>query len=200
MDATTIIKSKPTIQKFMESRDKILMHNHYKNRMINEEGIMYPNFPRKCVEWLISIQDNIKNYSVYEYGAEAAVAWWRKKSDDYTGLTASEGAAKAMNCRHRWDEDRYVGDILSAGIKAPTEEKLYDIIIINGKWRDECIIPALQRIKKGGYIIINNYHQNKTEFRPAYWQLTTPLLEKQPVVIFHDENSDARTAVFQVVN
>lgn len=175
-------------------QDKIVPHERYKNRLVNETGLMYPNFTQRCIEWLLSLQSSIKNYSVYEYGTEISSEWWKSVANDYTGITANEHSAQIMGCNYHFDMDNYVNHITN-------EKKLYDLIIINGKWRDDCIVPALQRIKKGGYIIINNYHQERTDYRPSYWQLTTPLLEQHPVVIFHDEksNTNNRTAIWQIV-
>ena len=167
-------------------------HPVYKDRLITQEGQILPNFTRKCVEWLIGLTPSLKNFSVYEYGAEVALSWWIKHANTYTGITTNEQVGKLLDCYYKWDQDGYVNHI--------TEENTqYDIIIINGKWRDECIVPELQRIKKGGYIIINNYHQERTDYRPNYWQLTTPLMDKHPIVIFHDEksNTNNRTSIWQ---
>lgn len=175
-------------------KDKIHRHTAYKNRLVNEDGLMFPNFTQGCVEWLIKLGPSLKNFSVYEWGAEAASSWWKERSNDYTGVTTSEGAAKLMDCVYRWDMDNYVEHITQ-------DDKLYDVIIINGRWRDECTVQALQRVRKGGYIIINNYCQEGTEFKPMYWEMTTNILDRYPVVIFHDEisNTNNRTAIWQIV-
>lgn len=171
---------------------QIFTHEKYTDRFIDENGSLFPNFTKPCIEWLLKSQLN--TFQVYEYGAEASIKWWKQKSKNYVGITNNERLSQLLECRYHFDMDNYVNDL----IKNYDE---YDLIVINGRWRDACIISAIQRIKKGGYILINNYHQEKTDYRPSYWELTTPVLEKYPMVIFHDESkvTNNRTAIWQII-
>ena len=171
---------------------KIFIHKEYKGRFVDKEGLFFPNFTKPCIEWLLKVQLN--NFNIYEYGAEASAKWWRLSCKNYVGITNNERLSQLLECKYHFDMDNYVNDLVK------TNEE-YDLIVINGRWRDACIISAIQRIKNGGYILINNYHQERTDYRPSYWELTTPILEKYPMVIFHDENKETnnRTAIWQII-
>ncbi|HLB40764.1 MAG TPA: hypothetical protein VJJ83_03160, partial [Candidatus Babeliales bacterium] len=91
------------------------------------------------------------------------------------GLTA----ANLMN--HGGENSPYVRAIFET-------KKLYDCIIIDGMHRRACIAAALQKIKPGGHIIINNMNRTTLGIndRPAL-----ALLAPYPHFSFVDNNPES---------
>ena len=50
---------------------------------------------------------------------------------------------------HRDDEASYVNSILEQG-------KLFEIIVVDGNWRYECVVEAIKSLKDGGMIVLDN--------------------------------------------
>lgn len=156
-----------------------------------EFNLMAPWYTLPCLEWLKS--RDFKHLKVFEYGAGDSTLWWRKQNNCIAVDTNFEWANKSSSF-YEFDKEQYLKSISSF---AP-----YDIIIIDGEpveWRDDCAEYALKCIKKGGFIIADNYHQNSCDLPPSRWIKTDKTLEGHPRVVFSQPgHDDWSTAVWQI--
>lgn len=128
-----------------------------------ENGICLPWFYPSSLEFIKTI---IKpDWRVFEYGSGAGTYWWslfveeilaveheKLYYDSVRDLLTKKGAENAgviFREMQRGIDSDYVRSILE-------REYQYDCIIIDGRQRSRCSRYALRKIKKGGYIILDN--------------------------------------------
>lgn len=143
-----------------------------------------------CLEWLNTL--NLKNMSIFEYGCGISTSWWKDKVKKCSGV----------DNQTKWSNGCFV-PLLNDGITI--DEKLYleaclgdkyDIIIVDGIFRDECTEYALKSIKNGGYLIFDNWDQPTVGIQ---WDKTKELLKDYHSIIYKEPNHiDWKTAVFQI--
>lgn len=125
-------------------------------RNFDEElNLIYPwytsPFLKKLSDW------DLSNWYVFEYGAGDSTIWWKKKSRKVISVDNNEIWSQKTESYYSNDKETYINFP-----KQFINESLFDCIIIDGEpvsWRDDCIIPALDCLKNGGILIIDNYKQ-----------------------------------------
>jgi|HubBroStandDraft_2_1064218.scaffolds.fasta_scaffold00002_23 hypothetical protein len=135
-------------------------------------GLIAPWFTKPFLEELYTW--DLRTKRVFEYGCGHSTIWW----------TTQVMELIAVDCDERWTEDIYrelafnviqganvvtlkcrpviAGEVelKSRYVNAIYEEEgQFDIIVIDGSYRDECIAAALTKIKDGGIIICDNWDQ-----------------------------------------
>lgn len=109
---------------------------------------------------------DLKNKKVFEYGVGQSTIWWASKCKWVYGVDSNEEWVKAMHdavisnsvIAHIPVKDIYISSLrISRGI---------DIVVVDGDYRDECVRHAVQTLKKGSKVIIDNWIQ------PSVWVAT----------------------------
>lgn len=148
-------------------------------------SIPYPWYTRPCLEFMEKMDFRFKR--VWEYGVGDSTAWYRAKGaycvgvdNDLDWCLKTSGAF----CKPHYPE--YCNKILEAGF--------FDIVIIDGAWRDLCTEFALKQLKPGGLLIIDNYKQKTADLE--HWPLTEKLIEGMDVKYFKEpDHIDWQTIV-----
>lgn len=149
-----------------------------------ETNLTMPWYTIGCLEWLIEI--DLSNFSVFEYGCGLSSIWWKNRCKYWDGVDSNSN----------WSNGGRVIQEQEPYIKACIGNR-YDIIVIDGIFRDECTEHALKSIKNNGYIIIDNWEQETTDTSGDYWNKTKKLLEKYEQRIYKEPTHvDWKTAVF----
>ena len=149
-----------------------------------KNNLVMPWYTIGCLEWLITL--DLNKMSVYEYGCGRSSLWWQKESKYWNGIdddkTWSNGGKVTQ------DKKEYLESSLNYN---------YDIIIIDGIYRDECTEYALKSLNKNGYLIYDNWEQQSTETFGDYWNRTKKLLKSFDCTVHKQpEHIDWKTAVF----
>ena len=153
---------------------------------------MAPEYTLDCLEWLKG--KDLSSFSVFEFGAGDSTNWWRYYVKQVDTVEMDLKKSRQFGAMWNIGPVNYLYSIFSKN-----KEK-YDLVIINGDLRDQCTSMALQKIKKGGYIIINNFHQDSAGFPVKYWADTNDLLAHYPQVVFHEKgHEDFKTSIWQIV-
>ena len=130
-----------------------LIPNEWRYRDAETKQIL-PWYTKPVVEMLIGMDLNDKR--VFEYGVGDSTAWYRSRSAKCYGVESDKGWAE--KCGVIWHNMIYPkGDYLSA-IQGG-KDFMFDIICIDGDYRDYCLAYAIQCIKEDGFIIIDNFEQ-----------------------------------------
>ena len=91
-----------------------------------------------------------------------------------------------MGAESHPDQENYV--------KSTKAGEFYDCIIVDGEWREECVVFARNYVKHGGYLIFDNYGQ--PEFTPV--EIIDALLQGWEKQVFRQYNhTNWSTAVFK---
>lgn len=148
-----------------------------------ETGLIFPWYTWPCLEWLASL--NLRAKKVWEYGAGDSTKWYRSKGAVVKGVDHDRGWLP-KGIEHKVLNPEYPEAIKNRGI--------FDIVVIDGIWRDECTGYALKALKSGGYLIIDNYHQKSVE--PNVWTKTDALIKGMEMTLYRQpRHYDWATAV-----
>lgn len=164
-------------------------------------GILFPYYTMPCLE--VIDQWDFRGKDVFEYGLGASSWWYAIRGANVHGVDdnpdyfkrVQEGAIAAnfytkMKIKLEEDSAKYVNSIYEHKI-------LFDIIIIDGEhWRDECFGPALDKIKPGGVLIVDNWCQPSV-YMPS--EVVRNEMWGRPVTIYKEpSHEDWQTAIYKI--
>lgn len=137
----------------------------------------YPWYTKPCLEWLTSIE--LEAMLIFEYGAGDSTKWYRSNGAHVNGVDSSEEWARksGSECSFTTAKNEH------AYTSAVKFQSMYDIIVVDGEYRDACTQYALRALRPGGYLIIDNYKQPSVQ---ADWPLTEKLIEGMDVKYFKE--------------
>jgi predicted O-methyltransferase YrrM len=121
-------------------------------------GLVFPWYTKSFLDELITWDLNDK--VVFEYGCGASSLWWEAKCKKLYGVENNKEYFEAVATRigavaclaHETEESKYINSIHQWGVQ-------FDIIVVDGGWRDESIPVVLEHLKPGGIIIYDNWMQ-----------------------------------------
>jgi len=131
-----------------------------KNIPVNDKNEIMPMYTYPCYEWLNSIDwtDN----KVFEYGTGYSTIWWQNKNVNYHAVEDNKQwydmIKDKTNIKHEPEYNKYSQSIYNYDFK-------FDVIVIDGIVRFDCVKPTLEKIKDDGIIIFDNtdWHKNSKE-------------------------------------
>jgi len=131
-----------------------------KNIPVNDKNEVMPMYTYPCYEWLNSIDWN--DSKVFEYGTGYSTIWWQNKNVDYHAVEDNKQwhdmIEDKTNIEYKPGHHKYIESIYKYDFK-------FDVIVIDGVVRFDCIKPALEKIKDDGIIIFDNtdWHKDSKE-------------------------------------
>jgi hypothetical protein len=155
------------------------------------DGNLYlPWYTSPCLEWLMTL--DFVGKRVFEYGLGDSTLWYRSKGAESFGVDDNiEWCLKVGSIDKGYECSKFQYEYITSVVKYT----LLDFIIIDGIYRDDCTDYALNALKPGGYLIIDNFEQPSVE---EFWPLTRKLIEGMPIVIYKEPNHyDWQTVVIQ---
>lgn len=173
-------------------------------RTYDDNGVMMPWLTRSCLEWLDSfVKPGMK---VFEYGCGSSSLWYHSRGAQLSGVDHNH---EWLFFLPQYDDDRCRSEQECIGDKKSYTECAsliygshlvdqygFDIIIIDGLYRDDCTEHALKSLKKGGYLICDNFEQPSADL--AHWPKTRELTKHLPITIYKEPgHEDWQTAVWQ---
>lgn len=151
-----------------------------------ESGLIMPWFVLPCLQWLKKV--GVEEWSVFEYGCGMSSPWWKVNSFFHTAVDHDLKWAKAFNAKWCEDEESYVKQIHGFNVNC---------VIVDGKWRFECMEEAIKVLPPQGYLIIDNW--NGEDFPNTKEALE--ILKDWECQIFKQPNhSNWQTAIFRKPN
>jgi len=158
-------------------------------RIDPSNGLIMPWYTSPCLEWLSTI--DLKGKYVFEYGLGDSSEWFIQKSAITCGVDHNLAYVPKQRGAYYMvalTEESYSGISIMRFVDS------FDIIVIDGIHRDKCTKYALQKLKHGGYLIIDNFHQKSADLE--HWPLTDKLIEGMPITIYKEPgHEDWQTAV-----
>lgn len=131
---------------------------------IDDNGLIMP--------WLVSpVLDilngmDLKDKKIFEYGCGNSTLWFRSQGAEVYGVDSN--MEWANKCHIPYENKRYFY------LRRILKNEPFDIVVIDGEFRDNCTDFALWNTKKGGMIIIDNWMQPSVP--PNEWFRTLDLL------------------------
>lgn len=153
-------------------------------RRLDDNGIIMPWYTSPCLEWLEVLDLNSRK--IFEFGAGDSTKWYKSKKAFPFGVDSNKDWVDDRAVVLCTTKDEYLLSIYDL-------EMVFDIIVIDGDYRDECTKHALNSLRSGGYLIIDNYLQPSVD---TVWTVTPKLIEGMPITIYKEPNhEDWQTAV-----
>lgn len=127
-------------------------------RPVDQEGSPLPWFSYSAIHFLNTRAST--GLRVFEYGAGHSTLWWADRcarvdacehDPEWFAEVARRVPANA-SVRLRTAQDSYVRSV--------DERGPYDVIVIDGEWRTECALVAVDALSAGGVIIWDDSHRS----------------------------------------
>ena len=127
--------------------------NSMKTRQsIDADGKPIPWYTYPIIEFLSQFDFSKKN--VFEYGSGNSTLWWAKRASSVTFAEHNpDWYARTISS---YPENVFPSLNENPQLYADSIDGNYDIIIIDGCWRDLCAKKALEHVKDDGIIIIDD--------------------------------------------
>lgn len=137
-------------------------------RTTDSKGVTMPWYTRHCCQYLDSM--DLKGKKVWEYGGGVSTLWYRSRGAEVKGVDIDPYWAKLANIGCQKEEGMYLVSIQL------TKEK-FDIICIDGHFRDKCLYVSLNSLNDDGIIIIDNWKQESAGW--PNWSFTEQVIEEE---------------------
>lgn len=156
-------------------------------RIDPENGLVEPWLTWPFMEWVKKM--DLSGKTICEFGAGRSTQWWRKKAKWVDSIEANIEwalqATKDCEANNLTNGSIYYKDIpdgmaiqyLSEYLSLIPNNRVYDIIIIDGIYRTEMIEWSIAHLKgnNGGYLFIDNLDQDFVWISPKALELVAPL-------------------------
>lgn len=164
------------------------MHPYYTNSRYQcpETGLMMPWYVQEACAFIRELP--LSEMRVFEYGIGYGTPWYKAVTRFSTGVDDSPVWARAFDIPCKEDKESYLIEI--------DKHEPFDIIVVDGAWRRDCILKAIERIKPGGFIIADNWNQPSAE---VDWGNTAEVMKEKPAHLFHEQgHPDWKTIIWQL--
>ncbi len=170
-----------------------------------ESGLILPWFTTPCLEWLK--KQDVSRWVIMEFGCGYSTIWFRRNCLIIYSVDNNASWARAMGANLKEEKEEYINQakfytstlesiVANTFKQVEGEESKFDCIVIDGAWRLECLQNSFDRVRQGGYIIIDNW--NGEDFPDTKEALE--ILKDWECQIFKQPNhSNWQTAVFRKV-
>lgn len=122
----------------------------------DKDGNPLPWYTYPAIEYLLQFDYGDKN--IFEYGCGYSSAFWASRAQTVTSIEDNQSYFERwknefhmQNLEIRWRDE---GKIYEQAIFE--DETIYDVIVIDGKRREECAQAAVQKLADGGMIILDD--------------------------------------------
>ncbi len=132
---------------------------------IAADGSPLPWYTYPAIEYCNQL--DATNLDIFEYGSGNSSLYWAHKgakvwSVEHDPVWYENMRAKSAQLCGLWlqaDRESYAASIKDVGLA-------FDIVIIDGAWRNECAAEALAHVRSGGLIILDNsdWYKDVTQF------------------------------------
>jgi len=173
-------------------------------------NLIMPWYTFPCLDFLISL--DVSQMDVYEWGGGCSTVWYSCNCKSVTTIENNKGWAKEIDeYLRKIGKSNYSIDTIevpeSANSPHPLKDRYlsyidqvskdkYDIIAIDGSYRNEAIERSIEHIKQGGHIIFDNYEQDTSGYQILP---NKDLLSKYPMQVYAQPDRPYwKTAVWRI--
>lgn len=127
-----------------------------KERMaVDAKGTELPWYTYPAIEYLSTF--DFKECEVFEFGSGNSSLFWANRARSVCSVednlewfeVVSKEKRENQIIIHRANEIGYVKSL-------PEQGKMFEIIVIDGNWRKQCVIEAIDCLKDDGMIVLDN--------------------------------------------
>lgn len=169
-----------------------------KNIPVDQDGGPLPWYTYPAIDF---IEPRLKSdFRVFEYGSGHSSLWYSRRVKEVVSVEDSKEWASEMTDRapenveivYQPDLDQYPLAVSGRGV--------FDIVVIDGQVRKDCIEPALNALEETGIVILDDFerwepddwaHLDQKGFRPLpfFGPKAQRLTESCTAILYRDQNS-----------
>ena len=123
----------------------------------DKDGVVMPWYTHPALDEIEKWDK--RGFTVFEYGCGQSTIWWRKYCQNVCGVESNRDWAEVVEVHFAIEKSRYIDKIFHY-------ESGFDIVVVDGECRDECVKAGIKNIRQGGKLIIDNWAQ------PSVWMPT----------------------------
>lgn len=146
-------------------------------------GLVLPYYTQDCLKWLM--EQHLSGKRVFEFGVGSSTAWYHAKGVECFGVESNpewyEAVTSVVNDKSRIDLCT-IPQFYANAIRQWKKE--FDYIIVDGIERDACVPIAIEWLKPGGILIIDNWCQ-PSAYMPS--QSVRDTVTKMKHIIYHQQ-------------
>lgn len=150
--------------------------------MDTASNLIMPWYTLPALNWITS--QNVKEWKVFEYGSGYSTIWWRLNCKHIVSVDNIQDWSVAMSTYYGYNREVYITKI--------NETSENDCIIVDGEYREDCVVYCLPFLKSGGVLIIDNYDSENYDVS----KLPEELLEWKHEIHHQPNHSFWKTAIF----
>ncbi len=152
---------RPAVRNFrLLNRDYGHFRTMRERASVDREGRPLPWYTYPAIEFVKQL--DFSNRDIFEYGAGYSSLFYAARCRRITSVEDNRRWFETIrprapaNCEILWaaTPEAYGGAILQY-------PHAFDVVIIDGSYREQCCVPALQKLKPGGMIILDNSDHHK---------------------------------------
>lgn len=122
---------------------------------VDASGGAIPWYTYPAIEYLSSF--DLRDCDVFEFGSGNSSMWWASRARGVVSVEIDKEWFEAVernkqpnqSLLHRADAPGYVNALAEQG-------QLFDVIVVDGSWRDQCVQEAPRHLRAGGMIVLDN--------------------------------------------
>lgn len=140
-------------------------------------NLIFPWYTKPCLDFIKSL--DLSQSSVYEWGGGCSTIWYAANCKEVTTLESDELWSNEIRA---YISSHNISNISLQTISVPPSantphpnmdqylsyikqsDTLYDMIIIDGSYRNEALLISESYVKDGGYLIFDNYMQKTSGY------------------------------------
>lgn len=150
---------------------------------LDDYGIQMPWYTRPALA--VIDKWDLRGKLIFEFGVGYSSLWYSSRGACTFGVDSNNKWTELA--QSGWvanDHDRYVCSIdIAATASILVDGQLFDIVVIDGDYRDDCTVYALKNLKPGGKLILDNWLQKTVE---PEWPKTQKIIEGMPIELYYE--------------
>jgi len=148
----------PALQIFVRSelKENGWFRSFRTKRSVDANGNPIPWYPYSMIDFLENRVS--KDLTVFEYGAGNSTLWFASKALNVSSVESDQSWMEILNKKIAPNTTLYYEDVNSLEYvrKAADLNRKFDIIIVDGRRRVECLKNSLEALSDKGVIILDN--------------------------------------------
>ena len=124
-----------------------------------------PWYTYSSIEYLK--QFDFKDKTIFEYGSGNSSIFWAERAKLVTSIEVDENWFNEVDAIKRSNQELYLKKDKTEYVDfIKVKNENYDVIIIDGSWRLNCAVNAVEKLKHDGFIILDNsdWYPNTAKF------------------------------------
>ena len=145
---------------YWELEDRVISKYGFVDSLINNKCVFQYNRPipwytYSTIEYLEELDFSDK--SVFEYGSGFSSFYWAERCKNLISVENDKSWAELIKKERKSNQEIILSEIKEEYVEAIHSHNIkYDVIVIDGVWRDSCAQHAITCIAQDGMIILDN--------------------------------------------